>query len=113
MSEPGGGWHFDMQTLLLLGGIAASVGAWGYTLIEIKGGSDRMAVQVAELSTRMEKNDSKTNLSEARIAQLEKIAADAILLRRELERSLGEFKADVAVIKEILERIEKERQDGR
>ena len=63
---------------------------------------------VNDLSTRMERNDSKTDMTEARVIALEKIANDAILLRRDLEETVGQFNSDIAVIKEILVRIDRD-----
>jgi hypothetical protein len=100
-----------LQTLVLLGGIAAALVAWGYTLSGLQRDTDRNSDNVAKLLIRMEENDHKTDLNEARIDSLEKVAADAILLRRQLEGTLGEFKSDIAVIKEILERMDREEKN--
>jgi hypothetical protein len=108
MTEPVSKWHFDLQTLILLGGIGATLVAWGYTLSGIQSAVHNNTVVAAQLTVRLEQNDSKTNLLDVRVAALEKIAADAIMLRRELETTIGQFKSDIAVMKEILERLDKE-----
>jgi len=109
MTEPTNSrWHFDLQTLILIGGIGATLVAWGYTLSELQGNVNRNTEAIVELASRMERNDSKTELTEVRVVALERIAQDAITLRRELESTIGDFKSDIAVIKEILERIDKE-----
>lgn len=110
--ESAGKWHFDLQTLILLGGIAASLGAWGWTLNEIRADTERNTAALAGIAAALEKNDSRTALNEVRIVALEKIAADAITLRRELDGVVGQFRSDLAVIKEILERLEKDKTNG-
>jgi folate-dependent phosphoribosylglycinamide formyltransferase PurN len=97
-----------LQTLILLGGVAATLFGWGYTLSGIQTATTDNGIAVAQLTVRLEQNDSKTNLLDSRVSALEHIAADAIALRRELETTVGQFKSDLAVIKEILTRIEKE-----
>jgi hypothetical protein len=93
----------------MLGGIAGVLVAWGYTLSGIQRDTDRNTVNVSALLTAMEKNDSKTDQLETRLIAVEKIAADAIQLRRELEGTLSEFHSDIAVIKEILTRMDKDK----
>jgi len=104
------GW--SIQTILLLAGACAGIGGalltGGYTLSQIQNDTNRNSIAVGELSTRMERNDSKTDLNEVRIASLEKIASDALTLRRELEKTVTEFNSDIAVIKEILQRMDSE-----
>jgi hypothetical protein len=110
VTEPVSKWHFDLQTLILLGGIGATLVAWGYTLSGIQTSVSSNTTALAHLTVRLEQNDSKTDILDSRVQALEKIAADAITLRRELEGTIGEFKSDLAVIKEILGRIEKDRK---
>jgi len=108
-----GKWEFNLQTLVLLGGIAGVLIAWGYTLSGLQSDTERNTASVAALTIGLERNDSKTDQLDTRVVALEKIAADAITLRRELEGTLGEFRSDIAVIKEILVRMDKEKQPPR
>jgi hypothetical protein len=96
--------------LVLLGGIAASLVAWGYTLSGLQRDTDRNSAAVVQLAQSMERNDHKTDLNEVRIEALEKVATDAILLRRQLQDTLGEFRSDIEVIKTILQRMDKEQK---
>jgi len=104
-----GKWEFNLQTLVLLGGIGGVLIAWGYTLSGLQSDTERNTASVAALTLGLERNDSKTDQLDVRVVALEKIAADAITLRRELEGTLGEFRSDIAVIKEILQRMDKEK----
>jgi septal ring factor EnvC (AmiA/AmiB activator) len=108
MSEqPAGKWQLNLQTIATLAGIGGVLIAWGYTLSAIQRDTDRNSASVAQLTIGLEQNDSKTDQLEQRMQALEKIASDAITLRRQLEGTLGEFRSDIAVMKEILMRIEK------
>jgi len=104
----------DLSTMALIAGGFVTIGggliAGGYTLSEIQSDTNRNTIAVSDLSVRIERNDSKTDLNEVRIASLEKIATDALILRRELETTVNDFRSDIAVIKEILERMD--REDG-
>lgn len=108
-----GKWSLNLQTVVLLGTIGAVLVAWGYTLSGLQRDTDRNTSSVAQLIIGLERNDSKTDQLDTRVVALEKIAADAITLRRELEGTLGEFRSDIAVIKEILVRMDKEKQPAR
>ena len=101
-------WHFNLQTLVLLAGIGGTLIAWGYTFSSLQKDVDNNTISVGQLTVKMEQNDSKTDLLDVRVVALEKIAGDAIMLRRELEGTIGQFKSDIAVIKEILERLDKQ-----
>jgi len=105
-----GKWEFNLQTLVLLGGIAGVLIAWGYTLSGLQSDTERNTASVAALTIGLERNDSKTDQLDTRVVALEKIAADAITLRRELEGTLGQFKADIEVIKSILLRLEQQQK---
>lgn len=105
-----GKWQLNLQTVVMLVGIAGILVAWGYTLSGLQLATDRNTETVGKLTIRLEQNDSKTDQLETRLAAVEKIANDAIVLRRELEGTLGNFQSDIAVIKEILERMEKEKK---
>jgi hypothetical protein len=104
---PHKGW-FDTQTLVVLGGVATVLVGWGYVFSELQSDTNSNTAAVIELSSKLEKNDSATALLDTRMTALEAIAADAIMLRRELEGTVGSFRADIAVIKEILERMDEE-----
>jgi hypothetical protein len=108
--QPTGIWQLNLQTLVLLGGIAGVLIAWGYTLSGLQRDTDRNSAGVAALTIGLEQNDSQTQQLEIRVVALEKIASDAITLRRNLEQTLGQFKADIEVIKSTLARIEKDRK---
>lgn len=101
-------WRFNLQTLVLLGGMAAALVGWGYTFSELQSDTDRNTAGVENLRHRLEQNDSATALLNTRVVALEKVATDSVLLRRELEKTIGEFKSDIAVIKEILVRMDKD-----
>jgi hypothetical protein len=115
MSEPqqSGRWNLNLQTLVLLAGIGGTLIAWGYTLSGLQRDTDRNTEGVARLTLGLEQNDSKTNQLDLRMTNVEKIADDAIKLRRELEGTLGGMTSDIAVMKEILLRIEKEQETPR
>lgn len=99
---------FDTQTLAIIGGVAVTLVGWGYVFSEVKSGTDRNTAALVDLSTRLERNDSATALLNTRVEALESIAQDAIVLRRELDGTVSSFQADIAVIKEILERMDQE-----
>jgi len=103
------GW-FDTQTMVILGGVGVTLVGWGYVFSEVQSDTNRNTAAVIELSTRLERNDSATALLDTRVGALENIAQDAIMLRRELEGTVGSFRSDIAVIKEILERMDQEAQ---
>jgi hypothetical protein len=102
----------DVQTFVLLGsaivGIGGSLMAGGYMLSGLQSDTDRNSAAVSALTVRLEKNDSATALLETRVVGLETVALDAIKLRRELDGTVGGFRSDIAVIKEILTRMDKE-----
>jgi hypothetical protein len=102
-----GKWQLNLQTIVTLAGIGGILIAWGYTLSGLQRDTDRNTAGVAQLTIGLEQNDSKTDQLEQRVQALEKIAGDAVTLRRQLEGTLGEFRSDIAVMKEILIRIEK------
>lgn len=101
------GW-FDTQTLVILAGVAATLVGWGYVFSGLQSATDRNTATVSELSAKLERNDSATALLDTRVGALEGIATDAITLRRELEGTVSSFRSDIAVIKEILERMDQE-----
>lgn len=96
----------NLQTLVMLAGIGGVLITWGYTFSGLQRATDANTANVAALTLRLEQNDSKTDQLETRLVAVEKIAADAIILRRELEETLSRFQSDIAVIKEILMRLE-------
>lgn len=110
MSELSGKWTFNLQTLVLIGGIAATLIAWGYTLSNLQSDTNHNSDSVNKLTLRLERNDSATAQLDQRVAALEKIAGDAIMLRRELDGTIAQFKSDIAVIKEILERMDRNKE---
>ena len=91
-------------------GIGGALMTGGYALSNLQSVTTRNSIAVGELAARMEQNDSKTDLNEVRIAALEKIAVDAISLRRELEGTVNSFRSDIAVIKEILTRMDENKR---
>jgi hypothetical protein len=103
------GW-FSSQTIAILAGIGVTLVGWGYVFNQLQTDTDRNSAAVSDLSVRMEKNDSTTALLDTRVAGLEKVATDAIMLRRELEATVGGFRSDIAVIKEILTRMDKDQK---
>jgi septal ring factor EnvC (AmiA/AmiB activator) len=113
----GEGRRWSLQTIIAvvaaLGAVAGVLFSWGSTLSGLQRDTDRNTASVAQLTIGLERNDSKTDQLDTRVVALEKIAADAITLRRELEGTLGEFKADIEVIKSILQRIEKQQPQDR
>ena len=107
-------WNFSLQTIIAViaavGAVAGVLFSWGSTLSGLQRDTDRNTAGVEQLTIGLEQNDSKTDQLEIRMVALEKIAADAITLRRELEGTLGEFKADIEVIKSILQRLEQQQK---
>jgi hypothetical protein len=111
MTEPPPGkWTLNLQTIVTLAGIAGVLVAWGYTFSGLQRDTDRNSASVVQLSEGMERNTGRIDQHELRITAVEKVASDAIVLRRELEGTLGGMKSDIAVMKEILLRIEKEQE---
>jgi hypothetical protein len=97
-------WPLNLQTILMLGSIAGVLVTGGYTLSNLQSDTDRNTRAVNELVGGLEKNDSATAQLALRLDHVEKIAEDAIKLRRELDGTLGLMRADIAVMKDILER---------
>lgn len=107
-NETGAGrWSLNLQTVTMLVGIAGILVAWGYTLSALQTDTDRNTAAVAALTLGLEQNDSKTDQLEIRMKTVERIAEDAAALRHELDGAMSQVKADLAVIKSILQRAEK------
>jgi hypothetical protein len=100
-------WPLNLQTILMLGSIAGVLVTGGYTLSNLQSATDRNTQAVSSLTTGLERNDGATAQLELRVEHVEKIAEDAVKLRRELDVTLGSMKADIAVMKDILQRGQK------
>jgi len=105
------GW-FSAQTLAILAGVGVTLVGWGYVFNQVQSDTNRNSQAVNDLTVRISKNDSTTALLDTRVTGLEKVATDAIMLRRELEATVGNFRSDIAVIKEILQRLD-DKTDGK
>jgi len=70
--------------------------------------TSRNTEAVAKLSLGLEQNDSATAQLELRMRTVEAIAEDAVKLRRELDSTMSQVRADLAVIKASLVRLEKQ-----
>ena len=100
-------WTANTQLIIGVVTIAAVLIGWGYTFSALQRDTDQNSEGVARLTIRLEQNDSKTDQLDLRVTNVEKIADDAIRLRRELEATLTSMKSDIAVMKDILQRQEK------
>jgi Tfp pilus assembly protein PilO len=98
------GWRMSGQLVAAVIAIATVLVGWGYTFSGLQRDTDRNSSAVESLTIGLEKNDSATAQLELRVKQVERIADDAIKLRRELDATLGRMQADIAVIKAMLEK---------
>lgn len=108
MTDGAAKWHLNTQLIIGIVAIAAVLIGWGYTFSGLQRDVNYNTESVGSLTLRMERNDAKTEQLDLRVTNVEKIADDAIKLRRELDATLTSMKSDIAVMKEILQRQEKQ-----
>jgi hypothetical protein len=113
MAESPGRWNFNAQTIIGIITIAGLLVAWGAMLNTLQKDTGRNSENIGALTLRLERNDSATALLDTRVAALEKVAVDALMLRRELETTISGFQRDIAVIREILQRMDNQNKDPR
>jgi membrane-bound ClpP family serine protease len=100
--------RWNVQTIVAIVSIGGVLVAGGAAVNSLQRDTGRNTEAVAKLSLGLEQNDSATAQLELRMKTVEAIAEDASKLRRELDGTMAQVKADLAVIKATLARMEKQ-----
>ena len=105
-------WRFEWNpnTIAILVGFAAGFVAWGYTLSELTTGREQNAEAISRLETRVSALEVSTRTldnHELRLTTVEVQARDTTSAMRSVEQSLNSLAADLRVMREIIERMDR------
>jgi uncharacterized membrane-anchored protein YhcB (DUF1043 family) len=109
-------WKWNVNTIAVLVGFAAGFVAWGYTLSELRTGRTTNAENIARLDVRMTNIEATSRVlenHEQRLTVVEREARDAATNSRSMQETMGKLATDMAVVREILQRLEQGQNGSR
>lgn len=107
-------WEWSLNTVVIIVGFAGGVGAWGYQYAELLQGIDRGLTNMGRIVS-LEQLPRRVDSIEFRVVQNEREALRSISSVEQLQQKIeriqtqqNEIGSDVRVVKEILERLERQ-----
>ena len=109
MARPQWENKFNLNTVLLLGGILMTGIGWGVTWQTQRSGQERNSEHITDLRTAVSAlqaaDQTYANLT-YRVTRLEAASTAATQAQREQEKATAQLASDVRVIREIVERLD-------
>lgn len=109
VSAPKFQFVWNLNTIAVVVGFAAGFVAWGYTLSELQTGRDTNASNILRLEARIANVEATARIlenHEQRLAVVEREARTAADSSRSMQETMGKLATDMAVVREILQRLE-------
>ncbi len=109
-------WKWNVNTIAVLVGFAAGFVAWGYTISELRTGRATNAENITRLDVRMTNLEATSRVlenHEQRLTFVEREARDAATNSRAMQETMGKMATDMAVVKEVLLRLESSQAGNR
>lgn len=109
-------WKWNVNTIAVLVGFAAGFVAWGYTISELRTGRATNAENISRLDVRMTNVEATSRVlenHEQRLTFVEREARDAATNSRAMQETMGKMATDMAVVKEVLLRLESSQNGNR
>lgn len=116
MHTPAFRYELNLNTVILCVTLVVTGAGWGIAYHALVQGRDNNAASISRLETRvatLETTGRVLDNHELRIVTVERQATEASSATRAVEHSINNLSADMRVIKEILERLERQQNGPR